>query len=124
MAQILTYNELWLIENDIKNLRKQSPALDLFLGERFKRFLQLNSMRLKILHDKMHSLQLKYIEFNVEGEPMHSETEKLPNGAPDWWFKNSYVDTAGKTIIGKDEVKKQYYTEAQEFLSISFATQT
>lgn len=119
MAQTVSYDDLFLIEQDIQHILKNSPALTLFMADKFNRFFQRNKMRLNILHEKLAEIQRKYILHDENGFALRTE-EKNKAGMAEWIFRGSYQDAQGNMIIGEEEVKKAYYSEAQEFLSRSF----
>jgi hypothetical protein len=53
MAQTVSYNDLFLIEKDIHHILNNSPALTLFMADKFNRFFHRNKMRINMLHERL-----------------------------------------------------------------------
>jgi hypothetical protein len=119
MAQTVSYNDLFLIEKDIHHILKNSPALTLFMADKFNRFFNRNKMRINLLHERLGEIQRKYIVHDDNGLALRTG-EKNEDGMHEWIFRGSYQDAKGNMILGEEEVKKAYYKEAEEFLGRSF----
>ena len=73
-------------------------------------------MVLKILHQRMHEFQKKYIVHNDQDQPQFAPEEE---GKPkEWLWQESVVGKKGELLTG-DAVKEEYKELTEEFLSRS-----
>ncbi|HYC28822.1 MAG TPA: hypothetical protein VEB42_08400 [Chitinophagaceae bacterium] len=117
MKKEVTYNDLWLIDQDITNIRANMPALWIVLEAKFLTILlgKNNKPHVERLHRRMKEIQKKYIVHDEEDNPVKEVKE---GKGPDWKYLESAVGKNGSLLTG-DEVEKAYYEEAGEFLKRS-----
>ncbi len=70
------YQLLDAIQRDMADLQQNSPALALLLGEKIKKFYQLNGMRLKILNGKRVDLVKKHCLLDANEQPLLKTDEQ------------------------------------------------
>lgn len=116
MKKQLTYNDLYIINQDIMQMQKARPALALLLEPRIKHFYDRAGTDLAAMSGGMEKIKKKFIQTNEQGEFM---TEGEGNNQ-DWKFVPVYTDFKTAAIIAdRGRIKKMFEEEVKKFVSIT-----
>lgn len=114
MKITISYDQLYSIEQDIHRLSGQSPALAVFMRDKFNRFLKATGLRRDLLHHNLKEIRRKYILFNEKDLPISVKDEATGN--LEWTFIEGEVEREGIMVSNKDAYNK----EVTDFLNLSF----
>lgn len=118
MQKTITRNELYMIEQEIMSMQKESPALALLLSKQITQFIGRTNMHSKVMHARFKKIQEKYIQkdengnFMTVGEPESKE----------WKYIESKVDLEKAAVLDVSQVKDAFNKECTAFFkqSITF----
>jgi hypothetical protein len=116
MKKSITYDQLYIIEQDIQSVKQTMPSIYLFMENKFHTFLHgsANKMHFKVLHTRMHQIQQKYIVHDEKDNPIVLPyTDNQPSK---FQFLESVPGSNGTELTG-EAVEKAYFDEANEFLN-------
>lgn len=100
MRKQMTNNELMILDKDISELTKNSPALSFFFSEKIKRFYEANQVNIRVLYQKIAYIKKQHCVLDEKGEPL---TVKSDEGL--------------QLQYESDEKKEQCAAELTEFLN-------
>jgi hypothetical protein len=98
MVKDLSYNDIFLIHQDLKSLKQTHPGIALLQENRIKKFYQANAIVLKDVNDGMFALQKQFVVLDEQNRPVYADAE------PGTQRNFKYLDMAqadGATISGE-----------------------
>ncbi len=113
--KIITNSELLIIQDDLATLKNKLPGLAFLFEPKIQFFYRQNQMNIRILHERMHEIQQKYIEHDADGRPIYATEEE---GKPKDWNYKEPADCHAVRGDGRS-VKTAYQQEFNEFLNRS-----
>lgn len=114
MKREITNNQLWLIENDLTAVARQSPGIAFLLATKIQQFYSRNEVLLKILHKRVHEIQKKYIVHDDNNQPQYvAGTDNK-----EWFYLDSVIGKKGQLLTG-EAIAAAYTEEVNEFLNRS-----
>ena len=100
MRQVISYQELAFIEEDMSRGIGSSPAFKYLMGPKIQLFYNNNRRHLVAIQEKMKALAEEYVKKNETGQ---FSVQKLENGGVEWDFKSP-------------EDRDKYAAEYKEFM--------
>jgi len=110
MKHDLTYNDLFIIEQDIARQMQQSPAFRLFNYAKIQLFYQQAQPHLDRFQEMLQLIKDKYIDKDANGNYLQEQT---PNGKK-WKFKHTVSDIKTASILIGDKIIEAYERECTE----------
>lgn len=78
----VTRQQLFSIEGDLMDIQDKRPGLAIMINTSVKRFLQRNTMQLKVNHSRLASIKDRFIQKDLEG----NYKADVVNGKPEPLF--------------------------------------
>jgi len=95
MRRHITYNELLIIEQDIRSIKIEKPGLAFLLTPRINFFYERAGIHLKAMANAINNIKQKFIETDSNGEFLKTgEGEKQ-----EWKWLPEYKETASADPI-------------------------
>lgn len=110
MRHDLTYNDLFIIEQDITRKMQQSPAFRLFNYAKIQLFYQQAQPHLDRFQKMLQPIKDKYIDKDANGNYLQEQT---PHGNK-WKFKHTVSDIKTASILIGDKIIEAYERECTE----------
>lgn len=116
MTKQITYNTLFMLDQELMQFQKQQPAIAVLLEPRTRFFYQRADIHLKAMFSGMNSIQEKFIQKDDAGKfRTTGEGDKQ-----DWLFVPVYTDFKTAAIIADPAaIKKIYEERVTEFMNTS-----
>lgn len=107
----LTRNDLYCIDQQIMELKKNGQCLALLLRKDIVKFYNASEEELKITKARYQAIQRKYIR--MENGQFLTRTV---NGTTTWDFIGHYKDDAGTIILGAENVHQKFNEECDRLM--------
>ena len=108
----LTRNDLYSIDQQIVDLKKNDQALALLLSDRIQNFYTAAEKELRITNARFHAILMEHVV--TDGNVMLKEDV---NGKQEWKMKGSFKDDHGTVILGQSNVRDMFKQEVQKLMS-------
>lgn len=108
----MSRNDLYSIEKQIIEIRKEKQALALLLYHSIQKFFTAANPELAISKSRFLAIAAKYIHKDENGILQTHAAE----GKEEWKFLGSYKDDYGTYILGEDNVKNKFNDEVDKLM--------
>ena len=114
--KVITYDQLFAMDLDIKRVSKSNPGLAFLLDSRIKAFYEKNKLHFEAMNEGVKRIQKKFIVHNEKDEPiMEGEGENAS-----YRYVPVYTDFKSAThITNRDEIKRLFEETLVKFTRTS-----
>lgn len=113
MLKTMTRNQLYQIDQEIKSMQSQSPALALLLSNRIKLFYEKARVQLEVMWTRFKEIQEKYVQKDPQGNFL--TTGEGENAK--WKFIESKADLVNARVLDVSLVEQSFNEECKKMFS-------
>jgi len=107
--QTIKRGELYAIEEEIIQFKKNSPALNILLQDKIRIFFQKNAQQFKVMHARFKGIKQKYIQQDPAGNfKTTGEDEKIK-----WVFIDNLDQLRAAQVLDVSQVENQFLQECE-----------